>query len=211
MINQTELSDFEKNIYNTFLKVSRKVHNQPYSIRKNFDDIDEHLYINIKKLAVFFQKFPNIDPEVFFYAPYKIYDDNRFNIEWYNTRKALVAYTSFKKTVENIDPDNESSIQEIKKSMIFISSFCKERNIPFKDYFKIKEGIFPKYLLDFKNENISFFIVLESPTYYSDCKEITSEEYMFLFSKVYGKIDFLKRKYASSKISKPFIQKFFQI
>ncbi|NBW58174.1 hypothetical protein EBR43_10440, partial [bacterium] len=66
------MSEFEKFIYNSYLKVFKTATNSPYKLRKNFSDINDEAFICVKKLASFFKRFPSIDIESFFKAPYKI-------------------------------------------------------------------------------------------------------------------------------------------
>ena len=70
------MTDFEKLIYNIHLKVSRVTKNKPYKNRINFDSLDEDKKFLCKKLAYFFTKHKNVNIDKFFYAPYKIYQDN---------------------------------------------------------------------------------------------------------------------------------------
>ena len=49
------MTDFEKDIYNKYLKISRIKQNRPYKERLNFENFEnEESFVHIKTLAVFF-------------------------------------------------------------------------------------------------------------------------------------------------------------
>ena len=80
------ITEREKFIYNTYLRVHRTKQNKPFRYRKQFDDFqDNENYIHVKKLGAFFKKFSHIEPEVFFNAPYNLYpDDNSiYDLKFY--------------------------------------------------------------------------------------------------------------------------------
>ncbi|NBP15667.1 hypothetical protein EBU95_14945, partial [bacterium] len=67
------ISDFEKHIYNTHLKVTRQANKQPYKLRKDFSNISDKELFTIKKLSNFFNQHKQISPSLFFLASYQIY------------------------------------------------------------------------------------------------------------------------------------------
>ena len=87
----------EKDIYNTYIRVSRSKQNLPYKYRKNFDNFaDTSNYVYVKKLGKFFTKFSHINVSDFFDAPYEIYPDNdSYDLRFYITPKAVKIYSSY--------------------------------------------------------------------------------------------------------------------
>jgi len=72
-----EITEHEKYIYNTYLRIYRTQQNKPFRYRKNFTDFTEHeLYVFVKRLGNFFKKFKHINIDLFFKAPYELYPDD---------------------------------------------------------------------------------------------------------------------------------------
>ena len=63
------MTNYEKTIYNTYLRVTRTAQNKPFRYRKNFDNFeDTKNYMYVKKLAMFFKNYKHVDPDIFFQA-----------------------------------------------------------------------------------------------------------------------------------------------
>ena len=152
------ITEYDKLIYNTFLKTSRQSSKLPFKYRKDFSKLDESTFIHIKKLASFFKKFPNIKLDEFFSAPYKIYsDESYFPLEFYISLKATKAYTLVQKQVAMADPDCEEQIKFIKTSLVFIYNFCKSKNTSFNNYIIHKTNNEFSFIIHLKERNISIY------------------------------------------------------
>ena len=56
------MTNYEKNIYNTYLRISRSQQNSPYKLRKNFNNFeDTENYVYVKRLAGFFRSYKHVD------------------------------------------------------------------------------------------------------------------------------------------------------
>lgn len=87
------ISDFEKHIYNTFLKTARTSANKPYRLRRDFSNLDDITVACLKRLATFFKNHNSIDVEEFFSAPYKLYkDETYYDLKYFTSLKAIKAY-----------------------------------------------------------------------------------------------------------------------
>jgi hypothetical protein len=111
-------TDFEKLIYNEFLKESRKAKNQPYRLRKDFTKIDNTTQLSLKKLSYFFIKHKDINPTEFFKAPYQIYSpEETFRITFYTTQKAIHVYKIYKESLKKVDsPEITDMIHHVNKN-----------------------------------------------------------------------------------------------
>ena len=91
------VTEEEKNVYNTYLRISRTKQGEPYKVRKNFykfEDTDKHTYT--RRIARLFNKHRNIKWNDFFNAPYDLYpDDDQFDLKFYTTPKAVKAYSLY--------------------------------------------------------------------------------------------------------------------
>ena len=94
------MTHLDKSIYNTYLRVSRTKQNKPFRYRKNFDKFDDDpSFVFVKKLSLFFTKFPHIKLNDFFEAPYNVYLDNSpyYDLKYYTTPKAVKVYGLYMK------------------------------------------------------------------------------------------------------------------
>jgi hypothetical protein len=142
------ITEFDKFIYNTYLRVSRSNNKLPFKIRKDFEKLDDKSFVSIKKISSFLKRFPHIKVEDFFRAPFALYTDEKyFPLEFFLSLKATKAYTLFNKRQENLDPDSDEQLNNIKKSIVFINQFCR------------KQGINPLFYIDHKTNNEFSFIL----------------------------------------------------
>lgn len=90
------MTQLEKTIYNQWLIVSRAVDSKPFKVRQNFDKFEDNKsYPAVVKLANFFKRHPSLDIKTFFEAPYFVYDDKFFPLEFYSSMRAIKAYTRY--------------------------------------------------------------------------------------------------------------------
>lgn len=154
------LTDQDKFIYNSFLIANKTNQNKPFKVRKNFDKIDDSVYIQIKKLACFFERNKNINQSDFFNAPYSVYGkDNYFGIEFYNTRKAVKCYSIYIKQKQRNDPDSDEVITECKECCKFIYDFCVTNNITLFEYNNLYTESTPKVVQHLKEHKINFYMI----------------------------------------------------
>jgi len=153
-----ELTENQKKIYNIYIKNSR--YGKPYQYRKNFDDISEHIYFNLKKLDIFFSKFKNIKIEDFFFAPNAIYHNQPYpKLEYFNSRPAIRAYSIYNKQKEEENP--EKQFDSIKESLFFIMKFCFDNKILVENYLNHKSGVIFTWMNHYRERNINPYSLME--------------------------------------------------
>lgn len=165
------LSEFEKNIYNEYLRAQRK--NKPFNARKKFDDLDDETIVVLKQLGSFFASVPNIRIKDFFDAGFK---DNEFQpIAFFKTMRAIKTYKLYvdQKLAET---DEEWVLNFIKESLMFIFSFCKQNNAHTKDYLNLiaPSGI-PWFIIHLKDFKICLYSVLDFESFDNKLMEYSSE------------------------------------
>ena len=115
------MTERDKYIYNCYLETSRKLNNKPFRYRKDFEGFEEREdYAYIVKLSSFFNKFENINIKDFFEAPFYVYKDERVDLQFYTTQRAIKAYTIYQNQFLIDNPDNSQTLIKIKDSFIFI-------------------------------------------------------------------------------------------
>ena len=158
-LSKNDITEDEKYIYNAFLIALRKSKNKPYRVRFDFSDISDEVYINLKKLGAFFKAHNNINYNDFFWAPYEVYSkEEYFDLGFYKTRKAIVAYTQYMRKKETQDPDSEGCINECKEGLKNIYTECLVHGINLVQYKESTPPV-PMYLIHLKSHIINFYIL----------------------------------------------------
>ena len=156
------LTEREKTTYNCFLRAGRVAKNKPYTIRRNFDNVSDEMYILLKKLASFFHRNKTVNPDDFFAAPYRVYDDGNesyFDLRFYTTRRALKCYSMYMKSRETQNPDSDEVISRCKECCANIYRYCNEHNITLDDYKTLTVSSTPVVIQHLKSHIINFYVL----------------------------------------------------
>jgi hypothetical protein len=154
------LSEKQKRIYNSHLVNSRKQKNKPFNIKKDFSNINETTKNILIKLEYLFNKYPDVDIDTYFAAPYNIWPDiEYFPLEYYTSPPATRAYTLYKKQQIDQDIDSDDTINKIKESITFIAKFCHLNGISLDQYYTYKQGITYSWMTHIRKTNIIPYVV----------------------------------------------------
>lgn len=197
------LSSYEKHLYNTYLVISRKSRNKPFTTRKDFNDLDIVKIHELKQISNLLQRYPHIKPEDYFQAPFDLYpDEEYFDLKYFATVNGVNAYTKYRRKIETLSPDNDKQLEFIAESLRFILKYCLERKIDIEQYINSKTGITFDWMKHLKRHEISVYVLMEFPEVY-DCIMQVSDDERELFLGDFGKY-FLgyKTKYLSSEKAK---------
>ena len=172
---QSQLTELEKLLYNKHLAVSRSLKNKPFKIKKDFGsivDTDKHKFL--KRLSILFKKHPEINFDIFFQAPYKLYPDvEYFGLEYFSTMRAVRAYTTYKKQLFLQDPD--SQIEDVKESLRFIANFCVRNKIQFYRYPSHQTSDAFTWMAHYKENKINIYTIMEFPDIYSTVQTLAED------------------------------------
>ena len=153
-----EITDFEKFIYNSYLKYSR--FGLPFTQRKDFSNIDQNIIVYLKKISYFLTKYNHINVEEYFRSFIEIHQDEKYpQLDFFYSRLALKTYSLYKKQQENRDPENQ--VEEIKNGFRFIGAFCVENNIDIKKYLQHKTGYMYSWLNHYREHRINPYCLME--------------------------------------------------
>lgn len=200
------MTDLEKRIYNKHLAVSRSLRNKPFKLKGDFTGFEKNSkYPSIKRLCIFFNKYPDVDMDTYFMAPYKIYaDTDYFDLAYFASPRAIKAYTTYKNQLQQLSPDKQQL--EVKESLIFISRFCLMNKIQLHDYstFRLK-GMAPEWVYHLKSNKINPYSLMEFTGIFNYINEMPFDERELLLGS-FGRnyLDY-KSRYNSSKTLKPFL------
>lgn len=152
------VSEFEKQIYNNHLVVSRKVKGEPFKIKKDFSNLEEDKLICLQKLSKLFNNHSNLNQEDFFMAPHKIFpDENYYPLEFYTTPKAIKCYTQYVKQLEIQDPDSPDSLRRLVDSLKFVKKYCMEKGLQLSEYEVNIEKSMPCFVQHLKDHKINYY------------------------------------------------------
>lgn len=200
------MNDLEKRIYNTHLAVSRSLRNKPFKLKSDFTKIDPEKVTSLKRLNIFFIKHSDVDMQMYFSAPYKIYTDvEYFDLSYFASMRAIKAYTIYKKQLMETQPDN--LIVEIQNSLSFIVKFCIDNNVDFMDYstFKLK-NLEPEWTYHYKHGKINPYVMMEFLNIYSIIQEIPNEERELLLGSFGTNFLEYRTRYMNSKILRSYLR-----
>jgi len=170
------VTDLEKKIYNKHLAISRSLRNKPFKIRTDFSKFDIVKQNWLKKLAIFFSKHPDVSIDVYFSAPYKLYNDTEyFDLSYYASLKGIKSYSIYKQQLLKTSPDEQ--LPEVKESLIFIAHFCIQNKIQLDEYTQFKQtSLEPEWIYHYKKNKINLYSLMEFANMYHIISEIPPDE-----------------------------------
>lgn len=201
------ISDNLKKIYNTYLVISRKSRNKPFKIRENFEEFEtQKEYSMLIKLEHFFKRFPTVDKETYFKAPYELWKDKDFfGLDFYTTPVATRAYTLYKKQLLEQSPDNDANLEHIRQSLMFISKHCVTNKITLEEYFTRQSGVTYDWMKHVRQNLVSPYVVFGFTGVDNLLYRTPEDEKDLLLGEFADKFYIYKQKYNESKLAKQLI------
>ncbi len=173
----SEITEQEKDIYNTYLRVSRTTQDKPFRYRKDFSDFPAEDLYHLKRICVFLNKFPQIRTEYYFKAPFMLYrDQTYFGLDYFSGMAAIKCYSTFMKELREKDPDCEEQLTMIADSLKFIARFCSEKNIPLNKYCVNTTGSTYDWMKHVKNNYVSLYSLMEFKNIFELIMEVAEDE-----------------------------------
>lgn len=196
------MNQLEKNTYNSFLAVTRSLQNKPFSLRKDFNDFESHKdYPYVIRLQSFFNRFPQINPQYYFEAPFKIYPDEKyFDLKFYTSQRAIKTYSLYMKQIQDQDPDSEGQLNFIKESLRFIAKFCFEAKLELSNYINHRPGSTYSWTKHLKNHEVSIYTLYGFDSIQQIMNSIPADELQLLLGGIID--DFWKYKTRFHKSTK---------
>jgi len=203
------MTDFQKRIYNKHLAVSKIVKNKPFRVRVNFEKFDESRLVFLKKIETFLSKYPEVDIDRYFIAPYKLYPDvEYFDLSYFASPRAIKSYSLYSNIIKLQQPDEQKT--DVAESLRFIGSFCINHKINLDDYGVFRKDLEPCWVYHLKTGKINCYTLMEFPGIYSIIEEMPGDERIFLLGEFGTNFLEYRNKYNNSKLLKPFLIKAYQ-
>jgi hypothetical protein len=205
------MTDLEKRIFNKHLIVSRSLRNKPFKLRQNFDNFEhDPKFIHIKRLSTFFTKYPDVNMDTYFIAPYKIYPDvSYFDLAYFASPRAIKTYTIYKQQLLLQSPDTQK--EEVKESLLFVVRYCLQNNIQLHDYTVYTEkGIEPVWMYHIKHNKINPYVVMVFPNIFNTINAMPEDEREMLLGHFGRNFLEYRTRYQNSTELKPYLEKAYQ-
>ena len=207
MANLNQITELEKLLFNKHLAVSRAEKNKPFRLRKDFSDVvntDKHKFL--KRISTLFVKHPEINPDLFFKAPYKLYPDVQyFGLDYFSTMRAVKAYTTYKKQLFLQDPD--SQLDSVKDSLKFIANYCIANGLYLHQYPYHRTSDLFTWMQHYKQSKINIYSIMEFPNIFASVKGLAEDLQKFFVGEFVEQFQNLYSLYNSSKEVKPYLVK----
>lgn len=196
----------EKQIYNTYLATTRSRQNKPFKLRENFNDFKETKeFVYVNRLKNFFNRYPHININQFFAAPYEIYPDTaHLDIQYYLTRPAIKAYSLYQKKIQEVSPDLQ--IEDIRKSFQFIGSFCLKHQLQLWDYVNYKTGCIYTWMMHYREHHINVYSLFEITDLTASLNVVSADERVLFTDDLQQTIIKFKTRYHNSTTAKHFVK-----
>lgn len=208
MSKTTEVTEYHKQIYNKYLAISRSCANKPFRLRKDFSKFEEtESFYYVRKLTLFFTRFPDIDLDDFFRAPYNIYPDvdSVFDLKFYTTQRALKVYTMYMNNKRAQSPDSDDQLFSIKKSIQYIVKFCANNNIKIFEYPKHTTGCVPSFVEHVKRGKVSLYVLFGFPDFEKVIQTMDSDVIDITLGNMHKNLPTFRTAYYASSLAKKFI------
>jgi hypothetical protein len=200
MIN---LTNFEKQIYNCYLKNFRK--GEPYKIRKDFSNINPNIAVYLQKIGNFLTKYPHINVNEYFEAPNSLYKDEKYPpLKSFISRTAIRDYSLYQKQKQDKNPENQ--FEEIKNSFRFIGMFCVDKKIPFNKYLTDKSGCIYSWLNHYREHRVNPYSLFEFGNVISTLDDIPKDELSLFAQNLQENIIAFHNRYKNSPKTKQYCQ-----
>ena len=162
------MTELEQKTYNLWLRTTRIHQNKPYRLRKDFTAFESEeptKYLQVRRIAKFFERYENIDPITFFRAPYEVYQDadGYYDLQFYSSQIALRCYTVYWKKLRAQPPDSEFQLQEIVRTFKWIFQYCVKHNIELRNYASSHGKVVAPFVQHIKQHHLSLYALLEFP------------------------------------------------
>lgn len=201
------ITNLEKNLYNTYLRISRSSRNKPFTYRKDFSDLDDSSVLYLKRISNLILKYPHINPEDYFVAPFKVYPTaEHFTLDYFAGMGAVNAYSLYMKQLQEMPPDSDEQLQFIKKSLKNIGSFCIKNKIQLEKYPTYKIGLTYEWMKQIKKHEISVYVLMEFSEISNIINNVPDDEKDLFLGEI-GKYYWgYKTKYIQSNIAKELVK-----
>lgn len=191
-----------KEVYNTFLKISRTRQNKPYKLRTDFSSFSEtEYYLPVLKLKNFFDRNFTVNIEDFFTAPYEVYEEQDFyDLSFYNSMAAIKVYNLFCNKIIQLSPDSEVQIKNILRGVKHIENYCISNNIPLNKYLyhKQENSITNSFIIHLKEKNISVYNLFAFKDFDKVYSKLDFDVMRFILNDIPLKLSILRGKFYSS-------------
>lgn len=193
-------------IYNAHLRASRVHRDKPFSPRKDFKDFDAGKTVHLKRIHNLLSRYDHISMDQYFAAPYKLYPETEyFDLQFFAGMGAVKSFTLYMKALQELPPDSDYQMEQIKNSLRFIAKFCVDNKIELSAYPEHKTGITYDWMKHIKTRKISLYVMMGFDGVYDKIAGIPEDERELLLGDIGKYFLGYKTKYLQSVRAKHLI------
>jgi hypothetical protein len=197
----SNLSDFEKKLYNCYLKNFRS--GEPYRPRKDFSNVHPNVIAALNKISSFLNRYSHIKYEEYFEAPAFLYKNDKYPpLNSFTSRAALKNYALYQKQKEDRNP--EIQFEEIKNSFRFIGLFCIGNKIPTSKYLSHKTGYMYSWLNHYREHRVNPYSLFEFGSVIQALEQIPKDELNLFAQNLQENIVAYHKRYQNSPKTKQY-------
>jgi hypothetical protein len=164
-------------------------------------------YAYLRKVNNILIQFPQIKPDIFFKSPYCLYpDETWFDLKFFTSQKAIKAYTTYFKKLQEESPDSDENISFIKESLRFIGMYCIKNNISINEYVIHESGITKAWMKHVREHNVSLYCLMNFENLESVISQTPKDEVDLLLDNITDKITLYRNRYRTSNSARKLIQ-----
>ena len=191
----SNLTQFEKNIYNCYLKNFRK--GEPFKYRKDFSNVHPNVEMCLKKISAFLSSYSHIDVEEYFEAPHHVHKDEKYpSLKAFTSRTAIKTYSLYQKYKEDRNPELQQN--EIKKSFQFIGMYCIDKKIDLDTYLFFKEGYAYAWMDHYRQRKINPYCLFILGDVFGVLSSIPKDERLLFAQNLEENLVAFKNRYTKS-------------
>ena len=188
------------------MRISRTSRDKPFTYRKDFTDLDDSTILYLKRINNLLFKYPHINPEDYFRAPFKVYPNaEHFTLDYFAGMGAVNSYSLFMKQLQEMPPDSDEQLKFIRDSLKYIGSFCLKHNITLEQYPSHKTGLTYDWMKQIKRHEISIYVLMEFAEINNIIKEVAEDEKELFLGEIGTYFWGYKSKYLQSKLAKQLV------
>ena len=157
----------KEEIYNTWLKITARYNNRPYTKRTDFTTLKDDDRVSLDKLYRIFSNFPGLNMERYFSAGYELYgndfEDGKAFIPLcgFATAVALKNYKIFSDSLIEKKMTDKSVMRDILDGFLYIKNKCESNNWRLSHYIgNCDNKLTYEWVVDFASHKISVYNII---------------------------------------------------
>ena len=146
--------------------------------------------------------------DTYFESPVKL-DPKTFRpLKYYTTYSAIKSYTAWLKKRQNLPPDSEYHLNQIRNSLKFMITYCTDNNIQWDD-FLVSDNLVPHWVQQLKEHRISIYTLMGYTNLRQELDRLPDDIKALYIQNISDNYVKFKQSYLKSATARPFVEQGF--